>query len=590
MEFIHILSHFIPKYKWRIIIYIILNIICSICSVFSFAAIVPLLNILFGLSDQHIEKLSGDNISTWSDFLNYEKNNILYHLQEQIAIHGPALTLLEICLFFVCMTFLYDAISLLAYWVRIPIRTGISRDLRRDAYSKITRMSIQSFTKENRGDFVSRMTSDVEENDYGIGTTLDMFIKDPVQIIVYIVTMFSMSTVLSWYAMGMLLITSVIMLIIGKRMKTISLVAQSQRGLILSSFEQTIGALRLIKSFNAEERLDKKFSKLNNAARNTFNHQNMHYSYAWPFTDFLIVFSIGIMLYVGGRAILLGQSSIGASELICFLVVFCSINAPMRDLIKCTFGIRKAMASAQRYNKIVSLEEDETSVSNETVFNPNIPHNIKFDNVYFGYEGKEFLQGVSLNISVGQKIAIVGPTGSGKTTLLNLLLKFFRVREGNIYIDDISISEINNKDIRDSISYVGQECILFNDTIYNNIAIATGCNNDSEIIQAAKKANIHDYIMSLPNQYNTVVGDNGLSLSGGQRQCICLARAFLKNAPVFVLDEATSALDRVLETKVIESIKSTCEHKTLVFITHKLPENMKFDSIYSIENGLIKVV
>lgn len=289
MEFIRILGKFIPKYKWRIVVYIILNIVCSICSVFSFAAIVPLLNILFGISDKGIEKLSGDNISSWADFLDYEKNNILYYLQEQISIKGPAWTLVEICLFFVFMTLLFDVISLLAYWVRIPIRTGISRDLRKEAYSKITRMSLSSFTKENKGDFVSRMTSDVEEIDYGIGTTLDMFIKDPVQIIIYIVTMFGISAMLSWYALGMLLATSVIVFIIGKRMKTISLVAQAQRGQILSTFEQTIGALRIVKAFNAEERLEKRFSSLNNSARNTFNHQNMHYSYAWPSTDFLII-------------------------------------------------------------------------------------------------------------------------------------------------------------------------------------------------------------------------------------------------------------------------------------------------------------
>ena len=588
MDFIHILARFIPQYKWRILIYIVLNIICSICSVFSFAAIVPLLNILFGISNESIEKLSSDNISTWSDFLNYEKNNILYYLQEQIAIHGPVWTLLEICLFFVCMTFLFDAISLLAYWVRIPIRTGISRDLRKDAYFKITRMSLKSFTKENKGDFVSRMTSDVEEVDYGIGTTLDMFIKDPVQIIVYIITMFSISKTLSSFAMGMLLITSIVMVIIGKRMKTISLVAQSQRGLILSSFEQTIGALRLIKAFNAEERLNNKFSKLNNAARNTFNHQNMHYSYAWPFTDFLIVLSIGIMLYVGGYTILLGESNIEASELIYFLVVFCSINSPMRDLIKCTFGIRKAMASAQRYTKIATIEEDTSTVTVETELDSGISHNIKYENVYFGYEDNEFIQGVSLDIKVGQKIAIVGSTGSGKSTLISLLLKFYNVRKGNIFIDNINLNKISTKIMRDNISYVGQECILFNDTIYNNIAFATGCTNISEIIQAAQKANIHDFIMSLPNQYETVVGDNGLSISGGQRQCICLARAFLKNAPMFILDEATSALDKALEAKIMKSIMEVCKNKTLIIITHKLPSEIKFDSIYSIENGQIK--
>ena len=237
-----------------------------------------------------------------------------------------------------------------------------------------------------------------------------------------------------------------------------------------------------------------------------------------------------------------------------------------------------------------TIEEDTTTVTVETEFDSRIAHNIKYENVYFGYEGNEFIQGVSLDIKTGQKIAIVGATGSGKSTLVSLLLKFYKVIRGNIMIDNININHINTKIMRDNISYVGQECILFNDTIKNNIALATGCTNLSEIIEAAQKATIHDFIMSLPNQYDTVVGDNGLSLSGGQRQCICLARAFLKNAPMFILDEATSALDKTLETKVLKSIMTVCEGKTLIIITHKLPSEIKFDSVYSIENGQIKVI
>ena len=586
MEFIRILGNFISKYKWRIVIYIILNIVCSICSVFSFAAIVPLLNILFGISNKGIEKFSGDNISSWEDFLEYEKNNILHYLQEQISIKGPAWTLVEICLFFVFMTLLFDVISLLAYWVRIPIRTGISRDLRKDAYSKITRMSLSSFTKENKGDFVSRMTSDVEEIDYGIGTTLDMFIKDPVQIIVYIVAMFGISAMLSWYALGMLLVTSVIVFIVGKRMKAISLVAQAQRGQILSTFEQTIGALRIVKAFNAEERLEKRFSSLNNSARNTFNHQNMHYSYAWPSTDFLIVLSIGIMLCIGGTAILAGKSNITASDLMCFLVVFCSVNSPMRDMMKCTFGIRKAMASAQRYNKIMSIEDDTHSDSSKQVEKTK-SHSLTYDNVDFAYDEKPVLSKTSFCIKSGEHIAIVGATGSGKTSIVNLLMKFHEVNNGNIYIDDINIKDIQTKEVRNCISYVGQECILFNDTIFNNIAIAIDDANEADVIEAAKNAHIHEFIMSLPEKYNTMVGDNGLSLSGGQRQCICLARAFLKNSSIYILDESTSALDQSLEEKVIKTIDRICADKTLVFITHKLLASMHFDNIYTVEDGVV---
>jgi ABC-type multidrug transport system fused ATPase/permease subunit len=573
MKFIKLFWRFIPQFKWRILAYILLNILCSICSAFSFIALIPLVKIIFGVSDETLSYIGFDNITSFSSFLDVAKNDLLCYFQTQISVSGHIDVLVELGLFIITMSFLSNFFSYFAYWVRIPIGTGISRDLRQEAYSKILNMPILSFSKENRGDFISRMTNDVEEVESGIGSILDMLIKDPVQIIVYVFVLLNISQILTLYALSFLLICCAFVFIIGKRMKTISLLAQSQRGQILSVFEQTIGAIQIIKSFNVEKEMNKKFSLLNNSTRDTFNRQNRFYSLAWPCTDFFSITIIASLLCVGGSLILNGQSNIRGAEFITFLCLFYSIIPPTRDVMKCTFGIRKAIASLERLLKITQSKSEESVSIRKDVpqkeFSLDEPL-IEFNDVFFSYESATVLKNISLKVKKCENITIVGQTGSGKSTMIKLLLGFFDTTKGYILFQGINIKNFNKTELRKEISYVSQNPILFNDTIYNNIALGKPNATKEEVINAAKLAHIHDFIMSTPKQYNTIVGDNGTNLSGGQRQCITIARAILKSAQILILDEATTSLDPELENTILESLNKFMKGKTIISITHRI--------------------
>ena len=416
MDFIKLLIRFIPQFKGRIIAYISLNFLCSTCSVFSFIAIIPLIQILFKLSDKNFTYLETSNIESFSDFLDIIKNNIMFSLQEKISVYGEFKVLLMIGGFVILMSFLFNFISYFAYWVRIPIRTGISRDLRKDAYNKITSMPIKAFTKENRGDFVSRMTNDVEEVEYGIGTTLDMFIKDPIQIIVYIITMIGISSQLTLYAIIMITVVCVFVLLLGQVMQRISFDAQIKRGQILSAFEQTLGILPIVKSFNAQKMFQKKFDILNIKTQKVFNKQNRFYSLAWPSTDFLITVIIVLMLCLGGNLILCGKSDINPAVFIGFLGVLYSIISPIRDMMKCTFGIRKAMASVVRLNKILAINDEIINEKKDSISESKEIPIIAIKDLSFKYDNESVLENISLQINKGQKVAILGATGSGKST------------------------------------------------------------------------------------------------------------------------------------------------------------------------------
>ena len=587
MDFIKLLIRFIPQFKGRIIAYISLNFLCSTCSVFSFIAIIPLIQILFKLSDKNFTYLETSNIESFSDFLDIIKNNIMFSLQEKISVYGEFKVLLMIGGFVILMSFLFNFISYFAYWVRIPIRTGISRDLRKDAYNKITSMPIKAFTKENRGDFVSRMTNDVEEVEYGIGTTLDMFIKDPIQIIVYIITMIGISSQLTLYAIIMITVVCVFVLLLGQVMQRISFDAQIKRGQILSAFEQTLGILPIVKSFNAQKMFQKKFDILNIKTQKVFNKQNRFYSLAWPSTDFLITVIIVLMLCLGGNLILSGKSDINPAVFIGFLGVLYSIISPIRDMMKCTFGIRKAMASVVRLNKILAINDeiinekkDSISVSKETPI-------IAIKDLSFKYENESVLENISLQINKGQKVAILGATGSGKSTLLSLLIRLYDDYEGTIQIEGKDIRSYSYNTIRNYITYVPQNPLLLNDSIKNNITLCNDKFSEEDIIRAAKQAEIHDFITLLPDDYNTIIGDRGCNLSGGQQQGISLTRAFIKDSPILLIDEGTAALDPELESNVMSNIINNMNDKTMIIVSHKISTVLNADYIYVFNDGKI---
>lgn len=587
MDFFRLVLRFIPEYKGRITAYILMNFIASVFSVFSFIALIPLIQLLFGLSDEAFEYVETQGLSSYNGLLDAAKNNIMFYLQEQIAVNGKIWVLFAIGGFVVIMSFLFNVVSYFAYWVRIPIRTGISRSLRQDAYNKIVNMPVLAFSKENRGDFVSRMTSDVDEIDFGIGTTLDMFIKDPIQIIVYIVTMVSISANLTMYGIVLLLVICSIILYLGRIMQRITLQAQTNRGKILSMYEQTIGVLPVVKSYCTERDFSDKFSALNYDTQRIFNKQNRFYTLAWTCTDFSLVTIIVLILCVSGELILNGQSTIGPATLIAFLGVFYSLIAPMRDLMKCTFGIRKAMASLERLNRVLHIEQEADSVKEELVLRHTDEPIIELRGVSFRYENDDVLKKISIKVKEGEKIAILGSTGSGKSTLAGIISQLYYQNEGEVLINGKEIGTYSVSSVRKNISYVVQDPLLLQDTIFYNITLGNKQYAKDDVIKAAQKAHIHDFIMSLPSQYETVIGDRGTLLSSGQKQCIALARVFVKDAPIILLDEATSNLDPELEAHILKELKGSAKRKASIIITHRVDTTLDADYIYVMNDGII---
>ena len=583
MNFLKLLARFIPIFKWRILAYILLNVLASICSAFSFMAVIPLLNVLFGLSDATFEYIDLTSVNSYSEWIDSLVNNAMFLLQEQIALHGHARALMLIGAFILTMSFLSNIISYFAYWVRIPIRTGISRDLRKDAYAKILNMNLPAFSNENRGDFVSRMTSDVEEIDFGIGSTLDMLIKDPVNVIVLVVAMSGISGSLTLYALILATISAVIVFKLGKFMTTISYKAQALKGKLLSAFEQTVGGLATIKAFSAEGRFAGDFSEVNNEARNTFNKSNRYYSIAWPSMDFFLTLALVLMLCIGGSLIFSGESSLQASELIGFLIIFFSIISPMRDMLKCTFGIRKAIASLNRFEKISGIEtENDEGASFMPSDNAPI---LSFDHVAMSYDGISILKNVSFHVDRQQRVAIIGNAGAGKTTIAKLATRFVNPTSGKIYFCGQDISSLKKSELRKHICYIGQDTTLFNDSIRNNITLLSDAIADDEVIRVTTLLGIHDYIMELPDKYDTTVGDRGLKLSGGQKQCLCIARALLCNPSIIIFDESTAALDAETE-RVVQSAISACQgDKTILVISHQKTNILSADKVVAISEG-----
>lgn len=587
MDFFRLVLRFIPEYKGRITAYVFMNFIASVFSVFSFIALIPLIQLLFGLSDEKFEYVETQGLSSYNGLLDAAKNNIMYYLQEQIAVNGKIWVLFAIGGFVVLMSFLFNIVSYFAYWVRIPIRTGISRSLRQDAYNKIVYMPVLAFSKENRGDFVSRMTSDVDEIDFGIGTTLDMFIKDPIQIIVYLVTMVSISANLTMYGIALLLVICSIILYLGRIMQRITFQAQTNRGKILSMYEQTIGVLPVVKSYCTEHDFSEKFSVLNYDTQRIFNKQNRFYTLAWTCTDFSLVAIIVLILCVSGELILNGQSEIGPATLIAFLGVFYSLIAPMRDLMKCTFGIRKAMASLERLNRVLCIEQESDSAKEELVVRHTDEPIIELRGVSFRYENDDVLKKVSIKVKEGEKIAILGSTGAGKSTLAGIISQLYNQNEGEVIINGKEISTYSVSSVRKNISYVVQDPLLLQDTIFYNITLGNKQYAKDDVIKAAQKAHIHDFIMSLPSKYETVIGDRGTLLSSGQKQCIALARALIRKAPIYIMDEATSVLDPKLETLVLKELMSDATRYAAIIITHRVSTTLDADNVYVIDDGMI---
>lgn len=592
MNFFHLLRRFIPPYKSQVTLNIFFNLLSTVLSLFSFAAIIPVLQLLFGLTTPDLQYMALDTDMPVEQVLDVLKNNLFFLLKEQMLAKGAGWVLFLLGIFLVVMTALKCATAWLASFYMIPIRTGVLRDLRSDLFKKVVSLPIGFFTEEKKGDIMSRMTNDVQEVENSIMASLDMLFKDPIMILIYLVTLFCLSWELTLFVLLLLPTMGWAIGRVGRSLKKRSTKGQEQTGELLSQIEETLGGLRVVKAFNAENKLINRFELLNNQTRRTFNRIHRKYALAHPVSEALGTMMIAILLWYGGGLILSDHSSISAPEFIYYLVIFYSIINPAKDLSKASYAIRKGMASLERIDKILQTESniqepDCPQTINVTTNLQNRPF-IEYDNVSFHYQAdRPVLKHVNLSIKQGQTVALVGQSGSGKTTMVDLLPRFYDVSQGAIRINGTDIRNLRTYDLRALMGNVNQDAILFNDSFYNNITFGVEHATMDEVIAAARIANAHDFIMNTPDGYNTNIGDRGSRLSGGQRQRISIARAILKNPAILILDEATSALDTESEKLVQQALEQLMHNRTTLVVAHRLSTIRNADVICVMHEGEI---
>jgi len=585
-KFIILLKRFIPPYKKYVFLSLLFNLLTTFFSLFSFAAIIPLLNMLFKTT----EAVRTYQVWTWDDkfkvIVSGIQNNLSYSVQQFIALVGPSAALLYIGLFLVIMTALKVGTAYLGAHFLIPIRTGVLRDLRNQLYKKIISLPIGFFTAERKGDIMSRMTGDVTEVEASIMSSLEMVFKNPIMILIYLGVMFAMSWELTLFVLVLLPFSGYLIGKIGKSLKRRSTEGQEQTGELLSQIEETLGGLRVVKAFNAEHKLEARFSLLNEKIRKTFTRLNRRYNLAHPVSELLGTIVIAILLWFGGVLILGHRSSIDAAQFIYYIVIFYSIIAPSKDLSKASYSIQKGMASLERVDMIL--------LSENTIKDPEKPQiihtfsdKIEFRNLGFKYETDWVLRDINLIVPKGKTVALVGQSGSGKSTLVDLLPRYYDAVEGEILMDGVNIKNYKAHDIRSQMGNVNQEAILFNDTFFNNIAFGVESATLEQVIEAAKIANAHDFISATENGYETSIGDRGGKLSGGQRQRVSIARAILKNPPILILDEATSALDTESEKLVQDALENLMLNRTTLVVAHRLSTIKRADEICVMHEGKI---
>ena len=595
MNFFRLLHRFIPPYRGYVVMNLVCNLLAALLTLCSFTAIIPILRMLFGISDATVVYTPMNADMSFEDAMVALKGNAYYFLQEQISAYGGSTILIILGVFLIVMTGLKCAASYFAAFCMVPIRTGVLRDIRRSLYNKVISLPIGYFTEERKGDVISRMTNDVGEVENSVIATLEVIFKDPIMIIIYLCTLFFISWELTLFVLVLLPIAGGLIGRIGRSLKRSSTVGQEQNSDILTQIEESLGGLRVVKAFNAEGKLRDRFEKLNNATRHTFNRIHRRYALAHPMSEFLGTILIAVLLWYGGRLILNQNSLIDAATFIYYLVIFYSIIGPSKDLSKASYSIRRGIASLERIDKILNAESNIVEKANPKPIS-SFNDEIRYDNVCFAYQAdRPVLRHINLTIKKGQMVALVGQSGSGKTTMADLLPRFYDVTEGCITIDGTDVRDVRTFDLRALMGNVNQEAILFNDTFYNNITFGVdtkqpapgGGTWQQAVEKAAKIANAHEFILDTPDGYQTSIGDRGSRLSGGQRQRISIARAILKNPPILILDEATSALDTESEKLVQEALENLMRDRTTLVVAHRLSTIRNADIICVLHEGEI---
>lgn len=575
-----------PPYKKYVFLTFLFNILSTVFSLFSFAAVIPVLRLLFKLDNSNAVYQNWEFSDSFNHIVGALKNNLEYSIEQTIQSVGPSTTLMYLGLFLIVMTGFKVGTAFLASFYMIPIRTGVVRDIRNGLYNKILSLPLGFFSEERKGDIISRMTGDVGELEASVMSSLDMIFKNPLMIVIYLAVMFVMSWELTLFVLLLLPFSGWMIGRIGRSLRQSSKDAQELTGDLLSQIEETLGGLRIVKAFNAEAKLSNRFSILNDKIRKTFNRVNRRFMLAHPVSEFIGTVVIAILLWFGGNLIVGNNSSIGAAEFIYYILIFYSIIAPSKELSRASYSIQRGMAALDRIDKILMTEETMPEPENPTPLD-KFKQSVEFKNVWFRYQTDWVLQDINLTIEKGKTIALVGQSGSGKSTMVDLLPRYYKPTQGKILIDGIDTDTIHSSDIRKHIGNVNQEAILFNDTFFNNISFGLKNATMEQVIEAAKIANAHDFIMATEDGYNTNIGDRGNKLSGGQRQRISIARAILKNPPILILDEATSALDTESEKMVQEALENLMRNRTTLVVAHRLSTIKKADEICVLREGKI---
>ena len=583
-EFVSMLRRFVSPYKKYVCWAIVLNILSAVFNVFSFTLLVPILNILFktGSSDkvyQFMEWGSGD-------IKDVAINNFYYYVTQLISTEGALFTLVVIGIVLGVMTFLKTACYFASSAVMIPLRTGVVRDIRVMVYSKVVRLPLAFFSEERKGDIIARMSGDVNEIENSITSSLDLLIKNPILILIYFSTLIVTSWELTLFTCLVLPFMGWFMGMVGKKLKRRSRVAQEKWSITMSQLEETLGGLRIIKAFIAENKMIERFSKSTNEVRTATCTVATRQALAHPMSEFLGTLLIVFVLWFGGLLILNENSPIDASTFIFYMVILYSIINPLKEFSKAGYNIPKGLASLERVDKILKAE-NPLKDPKQPVSLYDFDDKIEIKNVSFSYGTREVLHNINLTIPKGKTIALVGQSGSGKSTLVDLLPRYHDVSAGEILLDGNNIKDFRISDLRALIGNVNQEAILFNDTFHNNIAFGVDNATREDVIAAAKIANAHEFIMDTEDGYDTNIGDRGGKLSGGQRQRISIARAILKNPPILILDEATSALDTESERLVQEALEHLMKTRTTVAIAHRLSTIKSADEICVLYEGEI---
>ncbi len=584
-EFLQLMRRFVSPYKKYIGWAILLNILSDVFNVFSFTLLIPILDILFktGENNKVYEYMEWGT----AGFKDVAINNFYYYVSQMIQDNGPTTALIFLGLFLALMTLFKTSCYFASSAVMIPLRTGVVRDIRIMVYAKVMRLPMGFFSEERKGDIIARMSGDVGEVENSITSSLDMLIKSPIMIILYFITLIATSWKLTLFTVLVLPAMGWLMGKVGRKLKRQSLEAQGKWSDTMSQLEETLGGLRIIKAFIAEDRMINRFTRCSNELRDAVNKVAMRQALAHPMSEFLGTILIVSVLWFGGALILGHNSSLTAPTFIFYMVILYSVINPLKDFAKAGYNIPKGLASMERVDKILKAENNIKEIPNPKPLT-GMNDRIEFKDISFSYDGKrEVLKHVNLTVPKGKTVALVGQSGSGKSTLVDLLPRYHDVQGGDITIDGTSIKDVRIADLRSLIGNVNQEAILFNDTFFNNIAFGVENATMEQVIEAAKIANAHDFIMEKPEGYNTNIGDRGGKLSGGQRQRVSIARAILKNPPILILDEATSALDTESERLVQEALERLMKTRTTIAIAHRLSTIKNADEICVLYEGEI---